>query len=165
MAVIPAAAFISGALAILADPPEDMNTVGQSRSGGQRQTMVTLGRGALVITSRDAHEIKRALDHFLRDARHEIEKSVPVNLVPQVPERAWLAWIDENGTVRIDSWLLEPRGDELALTYRVGTPTATTFGYRFVAGLARRNRQWTVTSVGFEKLYPGRGRPRANSQP
>jgi hypothetical protein len=154
--VIPVA-IITGALGIAACSPKGrvMSAVNQSGSGGQGQTKVTLERGDIVITSQDVQEIKRALDDYLKNSRQEIAKNVPENLFPQVPEKTSLAQIDEDGVVRIGSWLLEARGDDLVLTYRAVPPT-TTFGYQFVAGLERPNQQWKVTSISFEKLYPRR---------
>jgi hypothetical protein len=150
-------AIITGALGIAACSPKGrvVSTVNQSGSGGQGQTKITLESGDIVIMSQDVQEIKRALDDYLKNSRQEIAKNVPQDLLHQVPENAWAAFIDESGVVRIDSWLLEAWGDELVLTYRVVTPT-TKFGYRFVASLERLNQQWTVNSVGFEKLYPRR---------
>jgi hypothetical protein len=154
--VIPVA-IITGVLVIAACSPkgEVMNTVDQSGSGGQKQTKVELESGEIVITSQDVQEIRRALNDYLKNSRQEIEKNVPQNLLHQVPEKASEASIDEDGVVRIDTWVLQASGDDLVLTYRVVPPT-TTFGYGFRARLERPDQKWKVTSVSFEKYYPHR---------
>ncbi|HEU0177658.1 MAG TPA: hypothetical protein VFV58_25630 [Blastocatellia bacterium] len=154
--VIPVA-IIAGVLGIAVCSPKGkvMNTVNQSGSGGQKQTKVELESGEIVITSQDVEEIRRALDDYLKNSRQEIAKSVPENLLHQVPDKASQAWIDEDGVVRIDSWVLQASGDDLVLSYRIVPPT-TKFGYGFRAGLERLNQQWKVTSVSFEKYYPRR---------
>lgn len=144
--------IITGALGIATCSPEGrvVSIVNQSGSGGLGQTKVRLESGDIVITSQDVQEIKGALDDYLKNSRQEIVKNVPQDMLHQVPKNAWGAFIDEDGVVCIDRWLLEVRGYGLVLTYRVVPPT-TKFGYRFVASLERLNQQWRVTSVGFEK--------------
>lgn len=76
---------------------------------------------------------------------------MPENLLDQVPEKAGVGFIDKDGVVRIDRWVLQVRGDDLVLTYRF-VPLTTKFSYQFSASLERLNQQWKITSIGLERL-------------
>src|SRR5262249_7777752 len=111
--------------------------------------------GDLVLTRRDAQQIKNALEHYLTSSKQEMAQTLPPNLLQALPERVGEAWIDEAGSVRLTPWLLEGHGDALVLTYRPVAPS-TGGSYQYVAQLEHTAGRWQVVSITFEKLLSRR---------
>jgi hypothetical protein len=115
---------------------------------------VTIDTETIVITRQSAAQMRQALQHYLTFSRAEIAASLPENLLADLPDQVGDAWIDAAGVVRLDGWILETRGGQLRLAYRVGLPGATTGSYQYVAHLEHQDGSWRVTSITYEKLFP-----------
>ncbi len=89
-----------------------------------------------------------ALDAYLTNSKDEIARTLPANLLEGLAGSAGEAWIDEAGVVRMGMWLLESRGEALALVYRAPAPA----NYQYVAHLEVKDKAWKVKAITFEKL-------------
>ncbi|HLJ91418.1 MAG TPA: hypothetical protein VKZ53_31760 [Candidatus Angelobacter sp.] len=119
------------------------------------QTTVHLKGKEVVLTLADAKQMQAALQAYLNSSKDRLQEILPPNLVEALPKHVSDAWIDSDGNVRIDVWLLEVRNDELVLTYRV-TPSESQVGYQYVAHLAHHEQQWNISSITYVKLLPRR---------
>jgi len=117
------------------------------------QTTIHLKGKDVVVTLADAKQMQAALQAHLNSSKERLHENLPANLVEGLPKHVSEAWIDSDGNVRMDVWLLEVRNDEPVLTYRV-TTSESQVGYQYVAHLAHSDRKWTVSSITYAKLLP-----------
>lgn len=118
-----------------------------SETSGQ-QTKIVAGGKEFLITLEDAQQMRRALETYLTKSRDEIAKTLPANLMDGLPHNVGEAWIDSANVVRMAPWLLEGRGDGLAMVYRPLPPGS----FQYVARLEQANKSWKVKRLTFEKL-------------
>jgi hypothetical protein len=115
------------------------------------RTTLSIGGQVWPITLEDGRQMRDALKEYLRVPEHTAQ--IPF-LSPE--HDAWLTdkddpWIDQEGTLHIGTWVLQPRGPAAALVHRPPSP-ATAFGYQYVATLARTPR-WAISGLTYEKLF------------
>ena len=121
----------------------------------QTTLKLELGDQELVITRQDALEIKRALQAYLTSSQKQLRETIPANWIHVLPE-PHNSWIDDQGLVHIDTWLLEARGDHAVLTHRPHSQGGHPLGCQFVAYLEHDAGKWTVSLVGFQRGQPRR---------
>lgn len=126
-------------------PPQD-----ESQPVDLTETTIEREDGEEVpITLRDAEEMKRALESFLASPQLE-EQQLPVDPPPYVGT----AVIVGPGDVRVGSWILSSRGQDLVLVHRPRRREAR-FGYQLVAYLEGGDGQWKVTKIHFVRVEYG----------
>ncbi|MEP7120051.1 MAG: hypothetical protein ABJE95_04035 [Byssovorax sp.] len=103
-----------------------------------------LPSGKLTVHEADLEAIRAAVIAYLRGSTEEQRDTLAKELAGA------MVWIDEDGTGRINQWLLERRGDHLAL---VRHPARSPVMTLFVADLARDDHAiWKVTALRQERV-------------
>lgn len=103
----------------------------------------------VLVTLRDAEDMKRALEAFLGSAKLR-EQQLPV----EVPKHVGTARIAGPGEVRVGSWILGSRGESLVLIFRPPRRGAR-LGYQLVAYLEQVEGRWSVSAIHFVHLRYG----------
>jgi hypothetical protein len=115
----------------------------ENDASGPKSTTIKVGGNTLTITLDDAKAMEAALVSYLAAAdTKEIEDRD--ELLQWT--RGGPSWIDENGIVRISEWLLEVRGQDLVLTYRMQGMEDAPAIKGYAARLAHED-SWRVVSV------------------
>ena len=116
-------------------------------------TTVHVANRDVTLDLTDAQAMARSLKNFL-----ETDPAVAAIPLLNANSGAWLRsgdqpFIDSRGFVRIGSWLLQARGDDLVLTYREPGGQPGQVGYQYVATVVRNDRErWHVAGVTWEKI-------------
>jgi hypothetical protein len=115
---------------------------------GPDQTVIHVGGREVVLTLEDARRLKTALMDHLKRSKVE-DRDYLVRMTDKVP-----GWIDPDGRVRIGGWLLQARGDSLALTYRMpGGPGAIK---AYTTRVTKEAEGWKLSDVSYERIAPRR---------
>lgn len=112
------------------------------------QTSLEVGGHSLVITLTDAGHMRDALQSYLTNAKEEIARNVPRDLLGELENSVGDAWIDPSGHVRMGMWLLETKKGAPMLTFRPLPPGS----YQYVARLEHKGSDWKVTSITFNPI-------------
>jgi hypothetical protein len=100
--------------------------------------------GRVVVNEQDLEAIRVAAINRLRTWNDPLRDQLVAELTGA------MVWIDEEGVGRINQWLLERRGDHLALVRHPRRGAAMTF---FVADLAKEEGAgWKVTALRTERV-------------
>src|ERR1700753_913290 len=102
-----------------------------------------LPHGKVTVRKGDLEAIRHAVIEHLRTWSDPLRDTLVAEL------SGAMVWIDEEGVGRINQWLLERRGDHLALVRHPRRGAVMTF---FVADLAKgEGERWEVTSFRTER--------------
>ncbi len=104
-----------------------------------------LPNGQVTVRKDDLDAIRQAAIAYLRTWPDPLRDTLVAEL------NGALVWIDEEGVGRINQWILERRGDHLALVRHPRRSPVMTF---FVADLGRDDddQGWKVTSFRTERV-------------
>jgi hypothetical protein len=109
-----------------------------------REIVFDLPGGKITVREADLEAIRHAVIDYLRASREELRDTLIQELTIA------MVWIDEDGVGRINRWLLERRGDHLALVRHPPRGPVMTF---FVADLAKdADAPWKVTAFRQERM-------------
>jgi hypothetical protein len=100
--------------------------------------------GKVTVRKDDLEAIRRAVIDYLRTWSDPMRDTLVAEL------SGAMVWIDEEGVGRVNQWLLERRGDHLALVRHPRRSPVMTF---FVADLDRdEGQRWKVTAFRTERV-------------
>jgi hypothetical protein len=115
---------------------------------GPKETVVRHNGVDVRITLDDAKSMRQSLlDHL--DKSEIGDKALLIAATKNIP-----GWIDSNGKVRPGGWLLESRGTDWVLSYRLSQNEQRSVGY--AAFVTKGATGWQVTKIEPEKIWARR---------
>jgi hypothetical protein len=111
---------------------------------GPKETVIRHGGADMRITLDDAKSMRESLHDFLKKSDFG-DKDQLLDDMKGIP-----GWIDSDGVVRPGGWLLESRGTDLVLTYRMNQNERRAVGY--AAFVTKGATGWQVTKVEPAKI-------------
>jgi hypothetical protein len=112
--------------------------------GGPERVELRVGVDEVTVTRDDLRALRQALVERLRESELDGREDLIVRT------EAAPAWIDVDGVPRIGGWVMQARGAELVLAYRL--PASATAATGFVAKLRRDADAWTIDDILPEKI-------------